>query len=522
MKHTFRKLLAAGLAACSLSLMGMSGLTASAALVQIGQRGDVNRDGTVNADDAKALAAHLVNSQPLTDEEALTYSDIDKNGTINGADLTWLKRLLITGAEPEGIYEEVPDPEPELISPPIAAVRPTLPCTGTTHILMFAVSFPDCAHSEGYTTDQIWEMSFGPEDTSSKAYPLESIAAYYERASYGRLHMEGDVYQYTAKNSIDSYVESYGSPDALMEEMLSAFDSEIDYTKYDVNTNGVMDTVIVALPGDAAGRDANGDGQEDWWPCSGGYGGRRTYDGVRGGNLCIGAWALSDRSGFNSTWVHELGHAMGLPDYYKYENTQDGYYGLNGDAGLEMMDDAFGDMSAFSKLMYGWYTDQEAQVYTGGTQTFTLQSSQSAPGVIIIPRGDLNDCHSEYFLLEYATPDANNKYTFYNNVSYRTFRNGGIRVMHCNAELNDGWWGPELKWNNYGQYYDSSNQKQRVLRLANEQEGGGFFTSGSTIDSSISGFRWYDSSGYQTVDPGVTVTVGALENGVYTVTISQN
>lgn len=94
--------------------------------------------------------------------------------------------------------------------------------------------------------------------------------------------------------------------------------------------------------------------------------------------------------------------------------------------------------------------------------------------------------------------------------------------MHCTAEITEGWWGPELRWNNYGMDYDSSNQKQRVLRLVNEQEGGGFFRSGSTVTSGVSGFHWYGTDGYANVDPGVTITVGALENGVYTVTVSQN
>ena len=83
----------------------------------------------------------------------------------------------------------------------------------------------------------------------------------------------------------------------------------------------------------------------------------------------------------------------------------------------------------------------------------------------------------------------------------------------------EGWWGPELKYNNYGMNYDNSNQKQRVLRLVNE--GNGFFGSGAVIDISTPGFAWYDDSGYQTVDTGVTVSVGALTDGSYTITISE-
>lgn len=476
----------------------------------IGYRGDVTLDMQVDLDDVTALVRHLTAEELLSAPDAYSRADLDQNGTVNAVDLTLLKRLLLTDTEPETITEEVEVPDPQLIPPPIAAVNPTLPCVGTNRILMFAISFPDCQFTEGYSTEQIWEMSFGPENRQSRSYALESICAYYERASYGRLHMEGDVFQYTAKYSINTYVNpkeytSYDGTDRLLNEVMEALDDQIDYTKYDINGDRVMDTVIMALPGDAS--------DDDWWPCSGGYYGYRRFDGVKAGNVCYGSWKLSDRRGFNSTWTHELGHAMGLPDYYKYVNTEDGYFGLNGEAGWEMMDDAQGDMSAFSKLMFGWYTDQEVQIYQGGTQTFRIRSSQDAPGCILIPHGDLNGFHSEYFLLEYVKHTGNNSITW--NFG------SGIRVLHCDAELWNGYWGPELKWNNYGQMYDDSNKKQRVLRLANEAEGGALLSSGTVIDSQMSGFRWYDSNGYQTVDPGVTVTVGPLENDAYTITISQ-
>ena len=501
---------AAAFAAAAAALPALPQIAAQAALQMqiVGYLGDVTLDREVDADDVFALTDHLTARTPLT-EDALRYADLDKSGSVNAVDLALLKRLLLQQEEPEAVYEEVEVPDPDPIPPPIRAVNPTLPSTGTTHVLMFAVSFPDCQFTEGYTTEQIWEMSFGPENRNSRAFPLESISAYYERASYGRLHIEGDVYQYTAKYGISTYQNpteytSYDGTDRLLDEIMTALDDQIDFTKYDVNSDSIMDTVIMALPGDA--------GSEHWWPCSGGYYGHRRFDGVKAGNVCYGGWKLSDRRGFNSTWTHELGHAMGLPDYYKYKNTEDGYYGMNGDAGWEMMDDAYGDMSAFSKLMYGWYTEDEIMVYEGGTQTFRLKCSQDAPNCILIPRGELNDYYEEYFILEYIRHDSNNAIPW-------PF-GSGIRVLHCNAELWDGYWGTELKWNNYGQMYDDSNTKQRVLRLANEAEGGGLLDTGTLIDSGVSGFRWYDDSGYQTVDPGVSITVGELTDGAYTITVA--
>lgn len=64
------------------------------------------------------------------------------------------------------------------------------------------------------------------------------------------------------------------------------------------------------------------------------------------------------------------------------------------------------------------------------------------------------------------------------------------------------------------------NDGIRLIRLANEQEGGSVFKTGDVIDGTISGFHWYDSNEQETIDPSVTVTVGDLKDGAYTITIS--
>lgn len=510
-KHLMRRTLAGLLAAAGTSL-AVSAMPMQASAYQTvdqiaGYLGDIDRNGQFDHNDAFYLADYLDCIRRIEDDakNECRFGDMDGNECINSADLTLLKRMLLDGktiTELEPVYEKTE--VPELIAPPVAALTPTLGSVGEKKILMFAVSFPDCQFSEGYSREQIWDIAFGPEKPSSPAYPLESISAYYTRASYGRLNLTGDVYLYTAQKSINSYVDH---TDTLLDEIMSAMDSEIDYKKYDADSNGTMDTVLVALPGTAS--------MDDWWPCSGDYFGRSKFDGVKAGNLCIGGWSLSDRSGFNSTWVHELGHAMGLPDYYRYENYQnteaDDYgRGLSGDAGWLMMDDAFGDMSAFDKLMLGWYREDEVQIYDGGVQTYTLQSSQQSPSCLIIPRSDLNGYLSEYFIVECVDKTGNNAKAFYEDMSYDMFYYGGVRILHCNAEIWNGFWGPEWKWNNYGQCYDTSNLKQRVLRLVNNFNG--FFSHGELVSSDYSGFAWYDNSGYETVDPGIMLQLGQIAN----------
>ncbi|HBI86227.1 MAG TPA: hypothetical protein DDX71_08115 [Ruminococcus sp.] len=482
----------------------------------IGYYGDISGDLEVDWLDIFLMEDFLLYGTE-EDEVLWQYADLDDSNSVDARDLTLLMQLVLNGEKGTADYREVPFTE-ELIPPPIQALSPTMPSVGEARVLMVAVDFPECEHDAKYTAEYLQEMCFGAENPQSPWYPVESISAYYKRASYDRLNLTGTTYTYTASHYCDYYA---GKAELLMVEVLGALDSQIDYREFDVNKNGTLDTLLLALPKGAVGRDANKDGTQDWWPCSGSYYTSSKFDGIKPGNLCIGAWDLEDVPGFNSTWIHELGHAMGLPDYYKYVNNEDGYYGLEGHAGWEMMDDAYCDMSSFSKLMYGWFKEDEVQIYTGGTQTFTLESLQKTPSCILIPRGDLDGFYSEYFMIEFNSVEGNDKAWFSGGKSYTPFWRGGVRVLHCNAELWNGYWGIELKWNNYGQMYDTSNQKQRVLRLVNNNHD--FFRNDAVIDSSIDGFAWYDDEGNRTIDPGLTIRVSDFVDGSgCTITISEN
>lgn len=518
--------LLAGLLAASgvLTVMPFSSLKASARMEQtlIGYYGDVNRDLVVDATDVRELQTALMyENGPLT-AEGVEYADLDGNNLLDAHDLTLLKRILLEKKDPLPLYQEieVPDEKP-LIPAPVRAVKPTLGSVGDQKILMVSVEFPDCKNERDYSTEEIYDLAFGPENAQSDSYPLESITAFYERSSYGRLHLTGDVYKYTARFALNTYSEA---SDMLVDEIMKALNAEINYRNYDGNGDMILDTFLMSLPPAA---NPEMDYYSPWWPCSYEYGGWSRYDGVKPGNICMGAWPLNDRSGFNSTWVHELGHAMGIPDYYYYENPIGDGDGLPGKAGFAMMDEAMGDMTSFDKLMYGWYTSDEVHIYTGGTQSFSMQSSQDAPGCILIPRYYEDETTystgesflTEYFLLEYATDTGNNTRGFSGQFTYDMFNGGGIRILHCDAEVGIGKWGPEFCWNNYGLNYDHSNLKQRVLRIVDG--GHGFFKEGSSIDCARQGFQWYDESGDQTVDPGVTVEITSIGGGYCTVTIRE-
>ncbi len=485
----------------------------------VGQRGDLTQNGSIDIGDVTILEQSLIYNGIQLDQLTVKgldgeersmayYADLNADGCVNAVDLTLIKRAALGLYEPEIIYEEHEDED--CITPPISQLYPSLRSQGKNMLLMLVVEFPDCKFSQNYTTEEIYQTSFSPGNPEDPAYPLESVIGYYERSSYGALTMNAEIYRYTARYNSTDYVymdasgNYWANSTQLLDELMTDMDDEIDFTRYDVNGDKIMDTILLSVADTAS--------DDGWWPCSGQYRGDNLYDGIKPGNIILGNTAPSDKIEYNSTWIHELGHGMGLPDYYKYQNAADDWEGLHGQAGWEMMDDARFDMCAFSKLMLGWYKPSQIHVYTGGTQVYNLKSSQAEGNCIIIPRYDLNGFFSEFMVIEYATIEGNNPNW------WGKFGNGGIRVLHAEASR----FGLMFQYENYSRMYDPSNSKQRVLRLANDAEGGGFFRSGDIIDGRISGFHWYDRNGYQTVETGISISVGDLENGKYTVMISQS
>lgn len=458
--------------------------------------GDINDDGKISISDVMLLQRWLIGFR-YTNIVNWQKADLCWDGKLDAYDLAAMKKLLV-----ENTVEE------ELITPPVSILSPSLPSTGTNRILVFAVDFPDYKFERRDPAADLKDMCFGPEELYNGDYPLESVFAYFERSSYGRMHLTGDVFNYSAEYSIDHYEEENGK--ALLEEVLAAYDEQLDYNDYDVNGDKVIDSVAIVVPSRVAEIDRDDDGIPDWWPYSVPYYGYGVYDGLKAGTYCVNISSFGDRPGFNNRLAHELCHAMGLPDYYRY--TPDDLYGtdgMTGSAGCELMDEGYGDLSAFSKLMLGWFKEDEIQIYTGEETSFDISPMQHKPSCLIIPRDKDKGFLSEFFLIEYLTGDLNNYAYFVNGRGNQIFaRDGGVRILHCNAEVSEGQNGPEFRYDICSDNYDRSDNKQRVLRLVNDyrfisgyNEGNKFFNDG--VDT----FHWYDEEGGLTESTGLSLAV---------------
>ncbi|MCK7485831.1 MAG: hypothetical protein MZU97_10010 [Bacillus subtilis] len=82
-----------------------------------------------------------------------------------------------------------------------------MPATGNVKVLVFAVDFPDYpAATRGVTIADIQQAFNG----SSSSMAFESLQSYYDKSSYGKLHISADVYgYYRAPQNSDYYADLY-------------------------------------------------------------------------------------------------------------------------------------------------------------------------------------------------------------------------------------------------------------------------------------------------------------------------
>jgi len=368
-----------------------------------------------------------------------------------------------------------------------------MPSVGEVRFPVFLVEFQDVKFGKGRVDpEEIQDWVFGEKD---------SVAEYYDISSHGRLHIEGDVYLYEAKGNIADYEEDRALENLIM-EALRYYEEEVDFSRYDRNGDLVMDSLVISVP--------TGGDVDFWWGAQHTWYWNRRFriDGISVVGYIVNDEQpyRSEKKYYISTLEHELGHCMGLPDYYKYEHTGIDWEGLHGIAGMERMDDSTGDFCQFSKLQLGWLTEEQVQVMPSDVKeaTFFLPPAHKGGCIVIFPRGKRKNFKGEYFVVEYNTPEGLNK---------GLFGRGGVRVFHVQAETlrQSGYY--DYRYSNYGEEYDTSNEGIRVIKLVND--GKGFFHESDVITYENTGgaegnFGWYTEDGSIT-EPGFTIQILELD-----------
>ncbi|MCX8160780.1 MAG: M6 family metalloprotease domain-containing protein [Candidatus Saccharicenans sp.] len=318
-----------------------------------------------------------------------------------------------------------------------------MPTRGQVKVLAILIAFQDYAPITG--ADFIAQKLFGAEDIYDPNYPYESMRAYYSRASYGQLNIQGNVlgWYITAYNR-SQVAETTQGRQALIKEVLNYYDAQgHDFSQYDNDNDGYIDYFLVFWTG------PHGDWATFWW----GY--QTTFSDA--------SYLLDSKRLRKYSWqwelfnypsppfsplvaIHETGHALGLPDYYDY----DGSVGPKGGVGgFDMMDANSYDHNAFSKFILDWLTPA---VFSAGNQVYSLRATGAYPDALIFfPAAISGDIFNEYFLVQ-------NRYAVQNDSRLVNVNGGnvGLAVWHVDARLNS-----------YGTnfLYDNSYTEHKLLRL---------------------------------------------------------
>lgn len=185
------------------------------------------------------------------------------------------------------------------------------PSTGDVRILVLPIEFTDATLTKAQL-NSIYPNFFQKNDTENNINKL-SVAEAYERLSYGKLNMSGDVLPvYTASGTKNDYSDM-SIWNNLIEEAITSY-TDIDFSNYDGNDDGYIDIFCIEYA-----TKTSSSGGSAW----GNYVVRMDIDlpnGIKIGKRAQIAMSNStDPNSYkynSSSEVHEIGHLLGLPDNY--------------------------------------------------------------------------------------------------------------------------------------------------------------------------------------------------------------
>ncbi|MEX0324511.1 MAG: M6 family metalloprotease domain-containing protein [Puniceicoccaceae bacterium] len=244
--------------------------------------------------------------------------------------------------------------------------------------------------------------------------PTGSVRDVYLENSYGMLSLESTVAVWVTSDNTETYYANGNSGltsliHAALRDALTKVDAFIDFSEFDQDGNGLIDSITFLHSGYGAewgGSDAYGTPNADriWshkWTISGGW---TSQEGVAVSNYHISpaVWGTSGSAiGRIGVIAHETGHFLGLPDLYDTDSGAGegiGSFGLMANSwGFDGSQKSPPHMCPWSKVRMGWLSPtviDAAGTYTLNEAEFNAQAY----------RIDLGYPSGEYLLLENRQP----------------------------------------------------------------------------------------------------------------------
>lgn len=336
------------------------------------------------------------------------------------------------------------------------------PLEGSPKLLIIPVwfsdsnSFIETSKKETVRSD-IEKAYFGSNEETG----WRSVKTYYEELSGGKLSLTGTVTDwYSVNASYKNYQKEESGQTAtnnLVKTVTNSYFSTHSSEKrsdYDLNSDGYLDGVILIYAAPDYSQFSNyeyNDYYNLWAYC---YWLQEENTSKTKPIPNVFFWASYDfmyssssaktHTGKNygsgdtdycnidtHTFIHEMGHVLGLEDYYDYS------YQYSPAGGFSMQDSNVGSHDPYSVMALGWadpYIPTESM-------SISLKPFQSSQDLILLTPSfnSLKSPFDEYLLLEYYTPTGLNefdtKHQYYNENYPLGVSSSGIRVWHIDARL---------------------------------------------------------------------------------------
>ncbi|MBN1350124.1 M6 family metalloprotease domain-containing protein [candidate division KSB1 bacterium] len=306
---------------------------------------------------------------------------------------------------------------------------------------VMALSFPVLVGKFSDSGEDPWAAAFLQRELFDGPWSTGTMRDYYLENSNGQFDLGGQAYGWYQVAKTREY---YGNGDYglsrtpwFIQDLLFIADPAIDFSRFDNDGDGVVETLIIVHYGQGA--ESSDDENDIWSHSSRLFPAYQTDDGVQIKNYIVQPAISSrgDRMIEIGVFCHEFGHALGLPDLYDIDDTSEGIgeWGLMGSGswgGDGMHPESPASLCAWSREVLGWVTptvitqNEEAfQIAPVNTKylTYKLWKEGSIEPYFSGYSNGMN-VGREYFLVEYRQKTGFDRY---NHI-------GGLLVWHIDNQ----------------------------------------------------------------------------------------
>lgn len=306
------------------------------------------------------------------------------------------------------------------------------PSLGNINILLIPIHFNDI-EDNNMNIDVLNNVFNGTLNENMSWY---SVSEFYEKSSYGKCHLNFEITPvYETINSYSYYCSNYNNKnytdasDKILNEALSYFDMQYDYSLFDNDNDGYIDGIYLVYD---APVDTNNNNNL-WWAYTYYFANDLiTFDNKKVKSYVFAGYDFlyvdsSNNKPDSHTFIHEMAHMFGIDDYYDYQAGIGKKEG--GLAGGDIMDGTIGDHNSFTKALLKW--NKGTLIQPSDSIIVELDAMQNN-GDFIILANDFNlskNFAQEFFVLEYYTNTNLQEYD-------KIFSIPGIRMLHINGKLD--------------------------------------------------------------------------------------